>query len=686
MARPCILITLFFLAFGLNSCIDEHLQKVLDGKIKGEINPSLGVPLAEFHLTLGNLLKNQSVVTTDSSDLSLKIAFKNDSLFQQRASDILSIPDQSIDPTTNQIGKLRLNDFSVSRALTLSEILPSLDPITRRALFVADSVGVQVPFPNIPLQGGGQHLLPSVPSFQAVQLDRGSLRVSITNQWNTTINQLSIQLMDSSNQFIGQIRLASIAPGTTQSDSINLAGKSLPSSLKLSLDTLEVLGGGPPVPVSLNQALSMTVVGTDLLITSATAAIPQQVLGNDTSEIEFQFDNNEAIYEVILDSGYMNLQINSSIPVQLACRLQIPGIRNGTGQILDLPFTVSNSQPNVVTIPLHNNTIDFRQGPLGSNQFIAILSKTILASSGNVTINQFDSVSIAFSIQNLKIRRAKGFFGSRTIEADTGSIDLDLSFLEELGGTFFWENPQIQLKLVNGLGLPSEINLVLQGYKTGEPPVGLLIQNQAVAYPTQIGNSATTTITFNNNNSSITQLLNLPPDSIVSYGSITLNPLSLPDTNFIDRESSLLVGLEAEIPMEFKASDLRFTDTSTFESEIVEEARSAYLMLRSENGFPLDFEAILFFLDQDYSIVYSDTIQLLRSALTDNEGKVISPSLLTTPIGLNEDAILKIKNASYIATHLKLQTAEGGNKTVKPYSDYSIRLKAGFQAQVNLQF
>lgn len=670
----------------LTSCIDDHLQKILDGKIKGEINPAVGAPLVEFQIKLGDILSNQSVIHTDSTDLSLKIAFREDSLIHQKISDVLTIPDQNINPPSTQIGAIKINNFTLNRSLSLSEILPSLDSATRRALFVADSIGAQVPFPNIPLQSGGSYNLPSVNNFQSVQLNSGLLKIGLTNQWNTNITKLVFRILDPNNVSVGSIRFQSIASGTTQVDSLNLAGKTLGTALRFSLDSIQVAGSNTPVTVSLGQALVLDVQGLQMEANSATAMIPQQVLSNDTNYIDFQFDNNEELYEIKLDSGSLNLAINTSIPIHLACRLQIPAIINTMGQGLDVSFNIIGNQSNILQIPLNNKIIDLRQGTNGFNQFRVIISKTILPSVGQVTINQSDSLDFAYAIQGIKINYAKGNLGSRIIQADTSSVNLDLNFLDDFLGTISWENPQIQFNILNSFGVPANLNLNLTGYKTGQSPVNLSILNQTIASPVQMGNSAPTIISLNRNNSNLAQLLNMRPDSIVSWGNLSLNPAGLVDTNFVTRESALLMGMEAEIPMEFRINGLTFEDTSEVTFDNLEEIRSAYLVLRTENRFPLGIRAEIGFYRNNLGLMQSFAFPILQAAQVDNQGRVNVPGFTTTPIGLNALEIEKLSLADYMVTKLILETSQGGTQTVKLYSDYSIRMKLGLETQINLKF
>ncbi|MFM8786269.1 MAG: hypothetical protein ACKOFE_01255, partial [Bacteroidota bacterium] len=385
--------------------------------------------------------------------------------------EVLNIPDQSLSTASTKIGPVRLYDFTVQKSLTFNEILPSLDSTTRRALFLADSLGVQVPFPSIPLQSGGTHAINPISVFNYAVLDSGRLQVSITNQWAATIGVLVLNVKNPGNQSIGKIRFFNLTPNSSGSSFIDLQSQTLNSNLSFSIDSIHVPSSTQPVPVALNQSLTINVTGTGLMIASANAQIPGQNLGTDTSKIDFSFDNGERIYEIMLDSGSLNLDFRTSVPVNIRCSIAIPGIRNLNGIPLNRTFTITGGSPNLIRIDLSNHLIDLKQYSRGFNELEIIFSKEILPSANSVNISQDDSITFSYSLNNLRLNYAKGSFGTRNIVADPATANLDLEFLKQINGTVFIANPQIRFHIQNSLGVPSRLNLELSGSRLGNAPV-----------------------------------------------------------------------------------------------------------------------------------------------------------------------------------------------------------------------
>ena len=520
-------IKITFLLLGLllqAACIDDNLRKIMDGKVKVALDPDIAAPVGQFNITIANLLRNDTLVLQDTTNGSLKIVYRDDSLIRQKASDVLTIPPQPTTTTKAKVGKLNIDAFNIQQSLSISNVLPNLDPLTRRALFLADSLALATPFPEIPLQSGGYHSLVAVGSFSNAFLDSGNLQFNITNNWNATIQTLVIDLQNPGNQSVDKIRVLNLAPNTSQSVQIDLSEKTIFSNLSFVIDSIYIPASTQLVPVSLGQTIEMSFIGSGLRINAAVAQIPGQSLGNDTTTVAFNMRDSAEIYEILLDSGSLDLSFNSSLQLSIASSLQIPGIRDLAGQSVIRSFVIQAGAPGNLSIDLTNKIIDLKLLSQGFNQLQALFTKTILPSSGNISISRNDSIEFTYALNNLKFNYVKGYFGQKAISSSPNAVDLDLATLKNLGGTFFLANPELKLKVQNSIGAPLNLDLNLSGRKAGQSPVFLNSPNRAIPHPTVLGSTATGQISYNRNNSSLPQLISMPPDSILAAGDIRLNP------------------------------------------------------------------------------------------------------------------------------------------------------------------
>jgi len=681
-----IKLTFFLFALVLQAaCIDDNLRKIMDGKVKVALDPDIAAPVGQFNITIANLLRNDSLVLQDTTNGSLKIVYRDDSLIRQEVSDILNIPNQPSTSTKAKVGKLNIDGFNIQRSLSIDSVLRNLDSITRSALSVASSLGIPTPFPEIPLQGGGYHSLGSVSTFSNAFFDAGTLQFNMTNNWNATIQTLVIDLQNPGNQSVGKIRFVNVAPNTSQSAQIDLSGKILFSNLSFVIDSIYVPTSTQPVTVSLGQTIQLSVSGTGLRINTAIAQIPGQNLGNDTSTVAFDMDDGEELYEVFLDSGSLDLRFNSSLHLAIACSLQIPGIRDLAGQSVIRGFVIQSGPQGNLIIDLSNKIIDLKLLSQGFNQLQVLFTKAILPSSGNISIDQNDSIEFTYALKNLKFNHVKGYFGQKDIGSSPAAVDLNLSTLKDLGGTFFLANPELKLKVQNSIGAPLNLDLNLSGRKAGQSPVFLNSPNRAIPHPTVLGTTATGQISYNRNNSSLPQLISMPPDSILAAGDIRLNPLGVTDTNFITKNSFIQLGVEMEMPFELSASGVGFGDTLEFDGAVFESLKAATLVFKTINGFPFDFNARFTFMDSTYAPLFSDSLSIMESALINADGEVIETKSNISRLSMNESNLIPVRRAKYLVARLTMQTPQNGTRVVKLYSDYSIILKVGIDAKVDIQ-
>jgi len=681
-----IKLTFFLFALVLQAaCIDDNLRKIMDGKVKVALDPDIAAPVGQFNITIANLLRNDSLVLQDTTNGSLKIVYRDDSLIRQEVSDILNIPNQPSTSTKAKVGKLNIDGFNIQRSLSIDSVLRNLDSITRSALSVASSLGIPTPFPEIPLQGGGYHSLGSVSTFSNAFFDAGTLQFNMTNNWNATIQTLVIDLQNPGNQSVGKIRFVNVAPNTSQSAQIDLSGKILFSNLSFVIDSIYVPTSTQPVTVSLGQTIQLSVSGTGLRINTAIAQIPGQNLGNDTSTVAFDMDDGEELYEVFLDSGSLDLRFNSSLHLAIACSLQIPGIRDLAGQSVIRGFVIQSGPQGNLIIDLSNKIIDLKLLSQGFNQLQVLFTKAILPSSGNISIDQNDSIEFTYALKNLKFNHVKGYFGQKDIGSSPAAVDLNLSTLKDLGGTFFLANPELKLKVQNSIGAPLNLDLNLSGRKAGQSPVFLNSPNRAIPHPTVLGTTATGQISYNRNNSSLPQLISMPPDSILAAGDIRLNPLGVTDTNFITKNSFIQLGVEMEMPFELSASGVGFGDTLEFDGAVFESLKAATLVFKTINGFPFDFNARFTFMDSTYAPLFSDSLSIMESALINADGEVIETKSNISRLSMNESNLIPVRRAKYLVARLTMQTPQNGTRVVKLYSDYSIILKVGLDAKVDIQ-
>lgn len=673
--------------FLLSSCLkDKYNPKNF---MSPDWEPGFGVPIATVNITLGNLLKGDSTLTVNP-DSSIKIVFRNDSIAEQSVGDILEIPAQA--PSTQQLklGAISIATFGSSQTVSLGSLVNNLNPATANAINQGIALGIPTPFPPIPEQGGGLYTLPVINDFSQVTFSRGALNITFTNGYPTTLDSVVLELRNSgSTTPIGVARFGNILPNTSQVRSIVLAGRTMSNTVDFGITKISSAGTFPTsVLMTTNQALTIAMAGDTLEVINGVVLIPSQDFSADTNRVDFATGDNEELYQVNLATGSIDFSFVSTISEPIRIEINLPAI-----SVNNVPIqSTINILPNSTTtqsISLANAVLDLTTDAQQAYNILPVIVKAALVSSGTLQpIDSSNQLTVSYGINNIAFDVVRGYFGQKNIQIDESSLDLNLSFLKELGGSIFLANPNIDLNIVNSIGAPIQLTLDMVGKTIDGQTVSLNAPAQTMPFPTVPGNTASGSLTYNNLNSQLAQLLSLPPDTLTTGGLIVLNPNGNQGANFISTASGIKIGLEADLPFELSANGIGFGDTSELDaSSALNGVLEAKLKFKSVNRFPFDLTVELTFLDSTDAPVYTLNAPLVRAATVDANGRVIAANNSTSEVALTRAAMPDIMRAKKLAFRLGMSTAAlpgGQRQVVKIYTDYDIVMKLGLEATVRV--
>ena len=680
-------VVLFVGMFILSSCLKDKYKP--GNFMKPDWEPGFGLPIATVNITLGNLLKNDSTLTINP-DSSIKIVFRNDTIAQQNVGDILEIPVQA--PTTQQLklGAIQIDDFSSSQTVSLGQLVSNLDPVTSGAITSAIALGIPAPFPPIPEQSGGNYALPAITDFSQVTFSRGALNITLDNGYPTTLDSVVLELRNNgSPTALGTARFGNVLPNTSQVRSIVLAGQTMLNNIDFGITKISSAGTAPDsVLMNTNQALQISMSGDTLEVVNGVVLIPSQDFSADTNRVDFATGDNEELYRVDLATGSIDFTFVSTISEPIRIDINLPAISVNNVPIQRTINILPNSTTNE-SISLVGAVLDLTTDPQQAYNILPVIVQAALVSSGTLQpIDSSNELTVSYGINNIEFDIVRGYFGQKNIQIEESSLDLNLSFLKELGGSIFLANPTINLNVVNSIGAPIQLTLDMEGKTIDGQSVSLNTPAQTMPFPTVPGNTASGALTYNNMNSQLAQLLSLPPDTLNTGGLIVLNPNGNQGANFIASSSGIQIGLEADLPFELSANGIGFGDTSEFNaSEILNGVLEAKLRFKSINRFPFDLTLELNFLDSTDAVVHTLDAPLVLAAQVDANGRVIAANNRTTEVALTRAAMPNIKQAKKLAFRLGMSTAAlpgGQRQIVKIYTDYDIILKLGLEATVRI--
>jgi len=290
-----------------------------------------------------------------------------------------------------------------------------------------------------------------------------------------------------------------------------------------------------------------------------------------------------------------------------------------------------------------------------------------------------------------------GYAGYQTIEMQD-TIYLNLFEINEDGYFDFGPGSvNLSIDLYNSFGLPADLEFLrFTAYNPVIPPDSLEIflfgegvpQIIELNYPSyeEIGEAALTTVETVNSN--IYEALEISPNRIFLKAEGRLNPAQNPeDENFVLDTSYLKADVSLELKLFGSASGFTIADTVDFEMEQLDEAEYLEFAVDVSNGFPINAEIQLYFVDSVYNELHSllpeDEILMPAAAVGNSpDYKVLAPAEKITYIELDKEEMEIITNAREIIIRATLSTYD--NDLVKIYSDYSIELMVGARFGLNI--
>lgn len=381
-----------------------------------------------------------------------------------------------------------------------------------------------------------------------------------------------------------------------------------------------------------DSSLYISISGNDLPVGGQTII--------DTSALEI-----DTIHAIVLENS---MRIDSAYLQTGQLSISAENTFNHTLDLIISSSSLTDENGN----PLSHTIYNIGSGEL-RHELVNIDNYTLISESGGIHINfhpilyvnpaysvvsSSNSLHIYFGVKNLNDFDAVfGFFGYQTESYDTSITDLLPEMLDGLEGTFSATNPKIRFIYDQSFGLGAEFDLLMEAHysdkapATIDPPVGVIDYSSDFLNPEYHGK-----ITWDRNTvPNIDELISFPfSDSLRLNGALESNvgKDSLTHSNYALWESSLNLGLEIEIPLEFSA-DLAYTDTIPFEGvgeeNSIVEVEKADLVYWFLNSFPLGFNADLILHDsisgQNLGVIQlnSDpTIMFLKPAPVDAQGNV----------------------------------------------------------------
>ena len=457
----------------------------------------------------------------------------------------------------------------------------------------------------------------------------------------------------------------------------------------------------PPTTINASEIIDIPDQTFSIAVNPAPQNLPSLINSisySDTNINAFTFPLGEELSSIEFSQGILTIEILNNLSHEVVLEITIPSLVNAQGNFFSDILTASANNPAVTQANLSNYTFDLTKGSLGFNEMVVYLEVTINGSGSS--INTTDDLTFSFTMDNLEF---SSIFGDiKYQQFDLGSIPLPLDIFSnsESAVQFLLTNPEIKHTIQNSFGFTANMGMQsmyyedLQGVFLGDVLYDSSASGNlqaapfyfpAIEQPASQGDSVTSIITMNAANSTINELINSTPKSIISSPVVVVNADStITNNNFILSSSNISVSTEITLPLEGYAGGWVMGDTIPFDFKVDElfssqtDIDSAVIKFSTTNGWPIEVDFTLQLLDSNFNLLSSiaDGEMVLQSATLDANGRVVQDSeQKVTLLGCDESCVDNLNETKHVILLVTAGTSDYDNQqSVKIYSDYKLQL------------
>tara|TARA_B110000503_G_C7154515_1_gene416699 strand:+ start:594 stop:2303 length:1710 start_codon:yes stop_codon:yes gene_type:complete len=427
---------------------------------------------------------------------------------------------------------------------------------------------------------------------------------------------------------------------------------------------------------------------------------------NNGQRIDFNASTQREIVDnsrfgVVVDSmtlktGKLAFEIENSFPYELTITAKFRTFTDSLGDTLVLNYIVPAANPNIQArkqeVDLKGyqvNLSEDQDGNPADNVFPIDLQYSIQLESG-VASNKDDRLTMTGSITNIDFKEFYGSLGSTplALERDSIAIDFFKNFQEFAKEDLFISNPTLRLTAKNSFSCPMNFEFTyLNAVNPKRNPsviafdIPTELKPLTIKFPDKYG-VAQTVFELNNVNSNLDTILSHLTKSIAFDSQALFNPDGVPPRNgqrrnFITDTSDLGLDLEFRIPFEGRANGFFIEDTISVTLDQIKNLSNGTLRIYAENGFPMDVDLQLTFLDS-FNVELGKLILPSNPIFSKGYGMILpsAPTKLVsgdleadgftvniTDIKINEERLNDISKTKKVALSAKLSTEDAGNGT-----------------------
>jgi hypothetical protein len=658
-----------------------------------ELSPTLAVPLVKATFAFQDFIKSDSLLKT-GADGTIQIVYAQDNIASYSVTDIVNQATGNVGATIGKnivMGDLNVAGFSTQKSTTLSAFSSSFSDPTK-TLFATGGTTPSTGIPAFTQTTNAQTDMDDLTEFQSITLASGQLQLTVKNNFPFALQNVKVDLLDRGKAYglITTLNLGNIAANSTVNTTADLTGKTFSNKLAYRVPSLSSNGIPGFTTISSAATLIVTATGSNMkLKTGVVKLLAQDLLPENIVAPITTGNVDQKLKEITIKSASSTYTISKTIPANFLLELTFPTIKEN-GVAVTRTINV-NSNSVTGTINFNNAVVDLASiAAQPYNQLPIIAKASMSASTGFVTINAADAITINTSFNNVKIDGAKGQFGVFNVNIPTKTLDFayDFSFLNKASQKLIFDNPQVRLKYTNSFGIPitSNLNVMADGFLGTSEALGIPAFD--ITYPrmAQLGQSIKDTFAITKTNSRIVPFLSILPNKMTYSGAVQMHSNNASETNFFMADSKINLGAEFILPLKFSTENLIVRDTiaGNLATENADKFESASLIINHTNGFPLKTSMDLVAIKAGVSTTVISNFSI-PSATVGSDGRVSQANIGNQILSLDKTQLKNVLEAEKLIIVGRLQTANSGLAPVSLLSTYTFDISVGMKAQLKIK-
>jgi hypothetical protein len=672
--------TYFILLLFLSSCIKEDLSTIADV----QVNAEWIIPLVDLSLGVLDILPEDEHIVVDEDSL-LRVIYRDENIKTIMGDSLLQFSGEQFIERELIVGIVDLDDFESTIGVSLGSMTNEMNPAIAEPIIQAAALPLAY-FPPLNSVFGGAYSYEAFDNFEYLDIATGTLYLELYNTLAIEIEGLNLGLMNVvSQEIIAEFTFSDIAVGEVVGATVELEGVTLFNELSIVILEFTSPGSGLDpgneaswLSFDLSDEIICSIYAQNMTVHSGNIVFPDIELDADTSSIAFDLADDVVLSQIDFSAGILDISYNSTVHHPIEVLVEIPNLfLDGSSftEVIIIENTEGTGEESI-SWALGGSSIELTDN---SNEILFYYLGNIDSNGNLLDFDSEDFVHLNISLTGMEFSYVQGYFGQQIEVVTEGSVAIDTEFIDRFSDGVSLVDPKLYITAASNVGIPIELNLDFEGQTDSE------IENLN-AFPFNIeapslfgGYAIVSTITeFNSMNSSIVELVNIHPHTMVFSGEVLTNPNGEVEPNFIHSGSEIVVGFEMDIPVDISVDNLILSDTMDVSIEEINDLDHFGLRAFISNGFPLSADIELFFVDSiNNTVLDSLIIQEISAGEVNAVGDVESAAVLDIILAISNDRMEAIIEAHKVYAEVKMSSMNTISSSVKIYTDYRFNLALG---------